>query len=292
MLHKISAKCVVALAEIFNYTIMENIEGAKTYTGSDLDNVIFRPILEKLGIKVLWNMPIPNKLHFWKRNGYTADKYTKVLGLEKTKYEMSYQADDYFSMVYEIISRKYDVSDLLGTELEETETTLLKDTLIEKINTDIWNGENAIISKVKADSDVNRCSIEQESIADTFKAVWDNASSELKEMKSEGKLAFYVSKDIYRQYDEYLCSVFADAGLPNETICYKGIPLVRIDTDETFILLADSRNIAYSVNTADFPGCEARLWYNPHLMQNRQRVVFMSGADYLLPELISFAYKE
>lgn len=34
------------------------------------------------------------------------------------------------------------------------------------------------------------------------------------------------------------------------------------------------------------------MWYNPDLMENRQRAVFMAGCDYLLPELISLAYTE
>jgi hypothetical protein len=31
------------------------------------------------------------------------------------------------------------------------------------------------------------------------------------------------------------------------------------------------------------------MWYNPDLMENRQRAIFMAGCDYLLPELVSCA---
>ena len=60
---------------------------------------------------------------------------------------------------------------------------------------------------------------------------------------------------------------------------------------QTFALLTDRRNLALAVNTADFPGTEVRMWYNPDLMENRQRAVFMAGCDYLLPELVSMAAK-
>lgn len=58
---------------------------------------------------------------------------------------------------------------------------------------------------------------------------------------------------------------------------------------QSFALLTDRRNLALAVNTADFPGTEVRMWYNPDQMENRQRAVFMAGCDYLLPELVSMA---
>jgi hypothetical protein len=57
----------------------------------------------------------------------------------------------------------------------------------------------------------------------------------------------------------------------------------------TLVLLTDRRNLAVAVNTADFPGSEVRMWYNPDEMQNRQRATFAIGCDFLMPELISFA---
>ena len=58
----------------------------------------------------------------------------------------------------------------------------------------------------------------------------------------------------------------------------------------SFILLTDRRNLALALNTGDFPGSEVRMWYNPDLMENRQRAIFMAGCDYLLPELVSLGY--
>ena len=45
-------------------------------------------------------------------------------------------------------------------------------------------------------------------------------------------------------------------------------------------------------NTADMPGNEVRMWYNPDEMENRQRAVFMAGTQILDEALISFAYKQ
>ena len=57
-------------------------------------------------------------------------------------------------------------------------------------------------------------------------------------------------------------------------------------------LLTDRRNLVLAVNTSDFPGNEIRMWYNPDLMENRQRAVFMAGCEVLDEKLVSFAYKE
>ena len=61
------------------------------------------------------------------------------------------------------------------------------------------------------------------------------------------------------------------------------------DMPQTFALLTDRRNLAIAVNTADFPGTEIRMWYNPDQMENRQRAIFMAGCDDLLPEMVSMA---
>ena len=71
-----------------------------------------------------------------------------------------------------------------------------------------------------------------------------------------------------------------------------GYASVASDLPASFIILTDKRNLALAVNTNDFPGTEVRMWYNPDLMENRQRAIFMAGADYLLPELVSYSYLE
>ena len=49
-------------------------------------------------------------------------------------------------------------------------------------------------------------------------------------------------------------------------------------------------NLVLAVNTSDFPGNEVRMWYNPDLMENRQRAVFMAGCDVLDETLMTYAY--
>lgn len=59
-----------------------------------------------------------------------------------------------------------------------------------------------------------------------------------------------------------------------------GSYLTGTSLHKSFCLLTDRRNLVLAVNTADFPGNEC-AWYNPDLMENRQRAVFMAGCDVL-----------
>ena len=61
---------------------------------------------------------------------------------------------------------------------------------------------------------------------------------------------------------------------------------------KSFCLLTDRRNLVLAVNTADMPGNEVRMWYNPDEMENRQRAVFMAGSQILDTDLITYAYKQ
>jgi len=60
---------------------MAKIENPKSYTGRDLETIFFRPMLTgpdatSLGIKIMYNMPVPTTLQFWKRAGDILQKYT------------------------------------------------------------------------------------------------------------------------------------------------------------------------------------------------------------------------
>jgi hypothetical protein len=140
-----------------------------------------------------------------------------------------------------------------------------------------------------------------------LKKVWDAASIRLKELKSEGNLAFFVTGDLYAKYEESLDAeslegayIARQQGRPS--LSWRGIPVIDMqvsgymqnvtDLPPTWGVLADRRNLALAVNTADFPGTEVRMWFNPDEMQNRQRAVFAVGCDFLLPELVCFGYKE
>ena len=92
---------------------MAKIENPKNYSGRDLETIFFRPMLSgpdarALGIKVMYNTPVPTTLQFWKRAGdilqkYTAagwkggdaaTKYSKQIALSKVKAEAGYSAED------------------------------------------------------------------------------------------------------------------------------------------------------------------------------------------------------
>ena len=51
-------------------------------------------------------------------------------------------------------------------------------------------------------------------------------------------------------------------------------------------ILTDRRNLVLAVNTADYPGSEVRMWYNPDEMENRQRAIFMAGCEILDETLV------
>lgn len=117
-------------------------------------------------------------------------------------------------------------------------------------------------------------------------------------------MVYLVSSDIYAKYEEELDNVILESAYVakqngREGLSFRGIPVIDVqissylkeltDLPQSFAILTDRRNLALAVNTADFPGTEVRMWYNPDQMENRQRAVFMAGCDYLLPELISMA---
>lgn len=92
-----------------------------------------------------------------------------------------------------------------------------------------------------------------------------------------------------------------DAMNGRRTLAYHGIPVVDVrlgsylgatPSASRSVMLTDRRNLVLAVNTADMPGNEVRMWYNPDEMENRQRAVFMAGTQILDEALISFAYKQ
>ena len=328
---------------------MSKIEQAKTYSGKDLETIFFRPILsgpdaKNLGIRIMYNMPVPTTLHFWQaasdvlqkysengwKGGMPAEKYQKTIKLSKVKAEVGYSASDYFDMVYELITGRSDVNmdDLSGTELEQAETALFKQAIAESIRNTMWVGNtgrtlpryntfDGIITRLMADINADEegefytNTYKQTDIAaegfgeNILKKVWDSAPEELRRLRAEGNLAFFATTEICNSYEEGLNSAALESAYlarqnGRDALLFRGIPVVDMqinnalracaDLPSSMVILTDRRNLALAVNTADFPGTEVRMWYNPDEMENRQRAVFMAGCDYLLPELISIAY--
>lgn len=323
---------------------MGKIEQAKTYAGREMETVFFRPMLSgpdarELGIKIMYNMPVPTTLNFWRRDGDILRKYTargwdgsdtasrfqKTINLSRVKAEMGYAADDYFNMVYELISARSDVNmdDLSGTELETAETALFREAIAESIRATMWlgdttrTGEGAVFNtfdgflkrivddSLEDGSEIASVAIvEGQDIDHTFKVMWENASELLKASKNQGELVLLVTSDIYESYEELLDAAGTEAAYQarqtgRSGLFYKGIPVIDVrvsqylaqckELPQSFAVLTDRRNLALAVNTADYPGTEVRMWYNPDMMENRQRAVFMAGCDYLLPELVVIA---
>lgn len=325
---------------------MSYLENAKQYTGTDLEQIFFRPMLtgpsaHDLGVRVLYNMPTPTTVQLWGGQNNILHKYNstgwsggthslktqKVIDMKRVKAELGFAAADYFSMVYEKIvsSPEVNMDDLSGTQLEEAETALFKQTLAENIRATMWIGDTSattgfntfdgflktIQSGLDDESIFNATYTEAElkdpaSSIKIFDNLWVHASGQLQDAKPEGQLAFFVTSDIYRLYEKYLDQKGVEAAYSGEVnghpgLAYHGIPVIDVHLggylgatsfDKSFCFLTDRRNLVLAVNTADFPGNEVRMWYNPDEMENRQRAVFMAGCTILDERLVLYANKQ
>ncbi len=325
---------------------MSFIENSKQYSGSELDNTFFRPMLtgqsaEELGIRVLYNQPVPTSVQLVGENRNILQKFTqagwngskaaekliKTIDLKRVKAEVGYSAADYFSTVFEKItaSSSVNMDDLTGTDLEKAETEIFRRTVAENIRATMWIGDNAKGDTYNAFTGFLPI-IEQQSAAsapgmyvkkltapdiaspdktiDLFDDLWQHANPQLQDMKGDGQLAYFVSSDIYYLYEKYLDQKGADAAYVDAVsgrrqLMYHGIPVIDIRVGkyisasstlpQTFCVLTDRRNLVLAVNTSDFPGTEVRMWYNPDMMENRQRAVFMAGCDVLDNHIVAYA---
>lgn len=322
---------------------MGKITKPKEYTGRELEDIFFRPMLTgpdavDLGVRIMYNMPVPTTFNFWKRavgvlrkykkgwdGGEIADKFQKEIDLFKVKAEMGYSAEDYFGMIYELITNRADVNldDLSGTDLEKAETYLFKEAIAEDIRVTMWLGDSSradgfntfdgFLKRITADAGTGEDDvkvIEQPLMTDpegantTFRQLLEGAPEVLRQLKDQNNLVYLVSSDVYNNYEDSLEvqnleSAFRALQEGRSELKFRGIPVVDTkisgylseyaDMPQSFTILTDRRNLALAVNTNSFPGMEARMWYNPDQMENRQRAIFMAGCDYLLPELIVMA---
>lgn len=325
---------------------MSFLEKTKQYTGSDLEQIFFRPMLTgpsaaDLGVRILYNLPTPTTVQLWdgQRNilqqysaagwtgGAPATKYQKTIDLKRVKAELGFSAADYFSLVYEKIAARADVNmdDLTGTELEQAETALFKQAVAENIRATMWVGNSAATSGYNTFDGFLKtinAGVTKESfyntfyqkadlsnpakIVEIFDELWTSSPARLQSLKADGQLVFFVTSDLYHLYEKYLDAKGAEAaysGTVNgrEGLAYHGIPVVDVrlanyldgtSYHQSFCLLTDRRNLVLAVNTADFPGNEVRMWYNPDEMENRQRALFMAGCDILDETLVAYAYRQ
>lgn len=229
---------------------MSALENAKTYTGKNLETIFFRPMLSgpsaiDLGVRVLYNMPVPTTVQMWEPKTDILQKFTaagwsggagskklqKTIPLNRVKAELGYSAADYFSLVYELITNRPEVNmeDLTGTELEEAETTLFKQAIAESIRSTMWVGDTSAesgantfdgflktIATYSNNNKVYTYNYETDAMntpansVTMFDDLWKNADERLKDLKAEGQLAFFVSSDVYSAYEKHLDSMSTD----------------------------------------------------------------------------------
>ena len=311
------------------------IENPKTYRGNDLDKIFFRPMLtgpnaEQLGIRVLYNMPMPTTIQLWSPcedilrefeagwdGGNAAKRQQKTIELSRIKAELGFSATNYFTQVYELITNRADVNldDLTGTELEQAETELFRAAIAESLRVTMWIGDTEAekynmfdgfitkLMKYGASTNVNLTDlgVDAGSAIEAFRRVWVESPATLKAMKNEGNLVLLVTTDLYDAYELYLDDHSSDAAYFDLTtgrreLYYHGIKIIDIGVSHLLpttsvtgpvCILTDRRNLVLAVNTADYPGSEVRMWYNPDELQNRQRAIFLAGCEILDETLVT-----
>ncbi len=248
------------------------IENPKTYKGRDVETIFFRPAFcgksaEELGIRVIYNMPLPTTVQVWSRpdnvlqsyesgwnGGSNARKLQKHIDMRKVKAESSFTAEDYFAMVFEQITGRTDVNmgDLTGTELEKAETELFRQAIAESVRTTMWLGDTAgVISPyttfdgfLKAIKLAHQASAEGMSyteyevgdfntVADMFELTWLKASPELRSLSSEGNLVYFITSDLRHEYECQLDEKGVDTAYREsiegrKVLGYHGIPIVEV----------------------------------------------------------------
>lgn len=229
------------------------ISNPKTYTGQEIETIFLRPSFSgpgalDLGVRMLYNMPVPTTLNFWSRSGDVlkkykggfqggdiADKFQKTISLEKLKVEMAYAPEDYFGMIYEKITNSANVNlqDLSGTELEAAETALLREAIAESLRITMWLGDKSraeggigyntfdgFIKRIKTDvgasgNDIKRFSVGSMEAPDAaealFKKMFREAPLVLQESKDQGNLVYLVTSDVYNNYEDSLDDVVLES---------------------------------------------------------------------------------
>ena len=307
------------------------IQEPKRYVGRDLETIFFRPMItgenaEELGIRTIYNMPMPTTIQLWSpqndvlqhysagwTGGESAVRKQKEIALTKVKAEVGFSASDYFNQVYELITNSASVSmdDLTGSELEKAETEMFRAAIAESLRTMMWVGDtdgdgyNLFNGFLKLAESYN-CKVvdfsdegwNEESVAMVLNRMWSAADPRLRALKKDGNLAFFVTSEVYDAYEAYLDKFGSDSSYEDfvsgrRVLSYHGIPIIDMNishlngyNDTPYIILTDRRNLVLAVNTNDYPSAEVRMWYNPDEMENRQRASFLAGCEILDEELL------
>ena len=247
------------------------IENSKTYNVNEVENLFFRPSFcgkkaEELGIRVLYNMPVPTRVPSLSHNCHVLQNFTsgwqgsttteweeKEILLRKLKAESSYSAEAYFSSIYELLLCSADVNlgDLTGTDLEKAETELFRRAIVDSVYATMWFGdENNEISNFTSFDGFVRHIINYAdnnpdapifikntptsiAVVDILRQLWTNSSSELRDLASDGNLVYFVSPDIYDAYRFWLedCGMNSPIADPNNirpVLTFHGVAVEEI----------------------------------------------------------------
>lgn len=310
------------------------IENPKTYTGEEMAEIFLRTSFTgenaaELGLRVLYNIPVNTTLNFWKRRenilkAYTAgwqggeisQKYQKVLQMAKIKAEQGFGASDYFGMVYERITNSPNVNlqDLSGTDIEAAEVALFREAIAEDARVTMWVGDTAgtfssyrmfdgLLKKASTYAGSKKIKLTAPTAANvvaSFNTILKAAPAALKALQSTGKLAFFVTEDVYEAYQEALDAkdntlAYTELQMGRTVLNYHGIEVRKMNigshlkTAQSIVMLTHKENLVFAVNTRDMPDAEVRLWYNPDEMENRQRACFLAGTEVLDEEMVVYA---
>ena len=260
------------------------IENSKTYNVNEVENLFFRPSFcgksaEELGIRVLYNMPIPTKIPNFHHHsnilkefssgwqGGTSGSVREVeISLAKLKAECAYSAESYFSSIYELLTTSAEVNlgDLTGTDLEKAETELFRRAIAESIYSTMWFGDEELLVSdfssftgfIRKIIDILEVSNPNASISifddmpeftadELLHDVWIQATDELRALAADGNLAYFVSSDIYDAYHFYLdnkgvTSATADPTNARPTLSFHGIPVIEIPANQYELHRAES----------------------------------------------------
>ena len=250
-------------------------------------------------------------------------KSQKTIDMKRVKAEMGFSAADYYSLVFEnlVAQSEVNLDDLTGTELEKVETELFRRSISEAIRATMWVGDtertNGLYDtfdgflkkiddgvgdgKIKSSTYSITADSEASEVIKIFDTIWAKSHETLKDMKSEGKLVYFVTSDIYSLYEKALDEVGVDSSYIDKMngrvgLMYHGIQVIDIrlgsyltdlGLDESFVILP-TRALVMAVNTSDFPE-QRSAWYNPDEMENRQRAIFAAGCEIIDEKLISYA---
>ena len=281
------------------------IVNPKNYTGRELETIFFRPLLsgpsvESLGIRVLYNMPVPTVVQLWDRTGNVLQSfdeasswggdtksthYQTTIPLQRVKAETAFGAADYFSTVLWLGDK--------GNEYGTGYTSF--DGLLKLMTERIKEGSLHLSSNELTEL------LGEYSIKELFDKLIRGSSPRLKALYPEGEVAFFVSSRLYELYEDYLDDMsmpggYEDTQFGRGQLKYHGFPVIELNLNPAlasstlsheFCIFTDRRNLVMAVNTADTPGSEVRMWYNPDEMENRQRAVFAIGCEILDDDLVS-----